>query len=347
MRLNKWTLVAGLTLLAALVTYAQRPLPTKSSSRTSVSKPATQPNERWESFSCWEPRLFYKSQDSFKAYTREVALRTRNEVVAKGPKWLDLLPCCPETYDYVQQARMWATEEPSFAGCFHPGAYYDVRTSQMYHRVTSSQSGQQCTYTQQGRLIYPGQPGAGTPDFVSPTVDKEKHWLYDVYPWTRLTLHEYVSAWKPNPGCNTPIRYSLHPDSWTNLWMYVLRGDVITFSGAMGQVKFDVEGNVTGPEGSRVVPKTDMGLLGRILYDNPLPDAPPGALIGAVYNGRFVGDNGIIELNMADMTAGFLIGRGAMITIGANGYLMLGINDGFLENNSGWLEVTVQRSGNK
>jgi hypothetical protein len=343
MRLKKYMSICLCWMTVVLVTYAQEPVSRKPSSQKPTQKPSTEINKRWGSFSCTAPKLFYETKDSFKNYTRATALKMRATIMAQDPKWTESLPCCPETYDYVKEASIWETPKVSFAGCFHPGAYYDVRTSNLFHQVTSSQIGQQCTYTDQGKLISTG-PGAGTPDFVSPMVDEEKHWVYDVYPWTQLTMAEYDSVWKPNPGCNSGIRYRLHPDLWSNLWMYVRRGDIISFTGAMGQIKFDVEGNVTGPEGSLAMPKTDIGLLGRVLYNNPLPGAPPGALIGAVYQGTFAGNNNEQRIDMSDLTAGFLIGRGAIIKIEASGYLVLGINDGFMENNTGWFEVTVQRS---
>ncbi|HEX9962640.1 MAG TPA: hypothetical protein VGB00_17035 [Pyrinomonadaceae bacterium] len=339
MKIYKWLLIILCIEAAILSVPAQKPVPKKSPNQTN-------PNQQWQSFSCILPKGLLIAKESYRGYNRAKALQTRTKISTQNPEWITRLPCCPETYSYTQEASMWETSTISFAGCFHPGAYYDVRTSQVYHQVTNTSSGQQCTYTRQGNLISRGA-GAGTPDFVSPNVNAELHYINDVYPWTFLTLAEYNSTWKPDVGCNQSSSYRFTPNKWLNAWMYVKRGDVIAFTDAMGKVQFDVEGNTTGPEGSTVMPKTQIGLLGRVLYTNPIPTAPSGALIGAVYQGSFIGTGNNVEIDLSDMTAGFLIGRGAIVTIEAEGYLMLGINDGFIENNSGWFEVNIQRSKHK
>jgi hypothetical protein len=81
-----------------------------------------------------------------------------------------------------------------------------------------------------------------------------------------------------------------------------------------------------------------VGIFGRLIAPNPLPTAPPGALIGAIFQGSF--EN---EAQLDEFTEPFLIGKGTVVIIKASGYLMFGVNDGYMPNNTGGFQVTVSR----
>lgn len=333
MRLSKLLIIGVWIGLVSFVAFAQKKTVPK-------AKPAS-PNKQWESNACLSASRLLSAATfgDVNDFTRSDALKVRLDI--QNANSFDILPCCPETFTDTEESDLWE-ESSALLSCYHPGAETSVRTSEWFHNVVNSyRSGQQCTYDKRGTLIVSGA-GAGTPDFVSPNAEngKSDHWKFDVFPWTRLTLAEYNSVWKPNPGCNSRITYSLQPDTWTNIWMYVRRGDVLSFT-ATGKVKFDVEGNLTGPEGSLVIPKTDVGFFGRLIAPNPLPTAPPGALIGAIFQGGFDNENQSFEFN--DITEPFLIGKGTIGIIKADGYLLFGVNDGYLPNNSGGFQVTVKR----
>ena len=282
----------------------------------------------------------YSDAEIYSSYTRQKALDARQRLI-DSPEWDDQLPCCPETIDIANESPLFEVDnffiEWLTLACFHPGAESNFRTSKLYHNASGSDAGQQCTYSKNGKLIPPNQPGAGTPDFNSPTVGKE-HIFFDVYPWTKLTLTEYNSAWKPNAGCHNPTNINVDPTVISPGWMYVKRGDVINIS-ATGKIKFDVEGNESTPKGSLAMPQTQLGMLGRDLYPNPLPSAPPGALLGGVVR-DLNSFNQEIEIEEDDL---FYAGKGGDFIMPATGYLAFLINDGFLENNSGNFKVTSYR----
>lgn len=101
---------------------------------------------------------------------------------------------------------------------------------------------------------------------------------------------------------------------WVDSGMYVRRGDRIAFN-ATGDVN-SAPGASGGPAGSPV------------LHGNyPVSSASAGALIGRVGNG-----------------APFYIGSNTQaITMPVNGPLMLGINDDYFADNSGFFNVTITR----
>lgn len=306
-------------------------------------------NLQWLSSACRVERFFLEDNIEEANYTRQKALTVRQRLIDSSD-WANQLPCCPETIDIASESPFfgfdnWIEEtyeelrEKTVLSCFHPNANSAIRTSRLYHTVSGQNSGQQCTYDKSGKLIPPNQPGAGTPDFVSPTVNGEEHEFFDVFSWTKLSLSEYNSVWKPNPGCGSPMTYDIDPTIINHVWMYVKRGDVINIS-ARGKIKFDVEGNETGPEGSLVIPKTDVGILGRLIAPNPFPTAKPGALLGGVYTGDLESPNQYITIDQENL---FYAGKAGDYRMPATGYLSFAVNDGYPQNNSGVFNVTVYR----
>ena len=107
---------------------------------------------------------------------------------------------------------------------------------------------------------------------------------------------------------------------WTPTGVIVRRGDWVTFN-ATGEVRIGGPGNPTAnPSG--VNPQTTAP-------GAPIADAPAGALIGRVGNGR-----------------PFLIGGQQRVRMTEAGQLFVGVNDGHLEDNEGTFQVSVQREGN-
>ncbi len=104
-------------------------------------------------------------------------------------------------------------------------------------------------------------------------------------------------------------------DAWTDTGITVRPGQTVYFN-ASGRVRWG-PGRQDGPAGERNSPRND----GR-----PIPSRPAASLIGRVGDGNdffFVGDG----------TEG--------IRVRSGGTLYLGLNDDFLEDNSGALAVTV------
>jgi len=104
-------------------------------------------------------------------------------------------------------------------------------------------------------------------------------------------------------------------EAWTDTGIIVRPGQTIYFN-ASGRVRWG-PGRQDGPEGERNSPRND----GR-----PIPSRPAGALIGRVGDGNdyfFIGDSP------------------EGIRIRNSGTLYLGLNDDFLQDNSGALAVTV------
>jgi hypothetical protein len=330
MKFSKWLMICVLFGVSSSTIFAQRTNPQPS---------PTPANPRWESRACSIPRNGYELRsDTYSSFTRERALRLRNTL---DTNWHLQLPCCPETMPNTDENQLY--EESSwFFSCFHPGAEKGVRTSKLYHSLVKPiRSGQQCTYDSRGNLIT-SNAGAGTPDFVSPNsgdTGEELHWEYDVFPWTKLTFTEYNSVWKPNQGCQQPMIYEINPAIIGHISMYVKRGDIININ-ATGTIIFDVEGNKSSPEGSRVIPRTGAGILGRIIAPVPFPSALPGALLGGVYTGGLASINQYISIDGENL---FYVGRGGDFTMPASGYLVFTVNDGYLENNSGSFQATIYR----
>ncbi len=101
---------------------------------------------------------------------------------------------------------------------------------------------------------------------------------------------------------------------WVDTGFDVRRGDRIVFD-SRGRITVDGRGTAVGPEGGAPTRGPNY----------PIRNAPFGALIGAVGNG-----------------APFMIGAGTQpITMPASGRLMLGINDDYVDDNSGAFLVSV------
>lgn len=312
-------------------------------------------NTQWLSPACTRLRSFFEGwgletkgviAELYSSYTRQKALDARQRILS-ARDWDSQLPCCPENLRIANESpffevdnwfEKWAEKE-FLLGCYHPGAESNIRTSIFFHKVSQQTAGQQCTYDKNAILIPPENAGAGTPDFVSPTVSQDQHLVFDVFPWTKLTRAESDSTWTPDVGCQRPRTFEIDSTVITNVWLYVKRGDVISIS-ATGRIKFDVEGNETGPEGSLVIPKTDMGILGRLIAPNPLSTAKPGALLGGVYTGELESPGQIIIIEEANP---FYAGKAGDYRMPATGYLVFAVNDGYPQNNSGTFRVTLYR----
>lgn len=307
-------------------------------------------NQLWLSSSCSIERVWFENREFlnemvdmgiYSSYTRQKALNARQQLL-NSPDWDSVLPCCPETIDIASESPFFTVDNwfaKRVLSCYHPGAVSAIRSSKMYSKVSGQSAGQQCTYDKTGRLIPPNLPGAGTPDVVSPGVSGEQHYFFDVYPWTKLSSEEYSSAWKPDAGCHKSKTFNLDPTIITHVWLYVKRGDIININ-ATGKIKFDVEGNETSPEGSLVIPKTDVGIIGRLIAPNPLPTAKPGALLGGIITEDITSPNQYVTINQENL---FFAGKAGDYRMPATGYLSFSVNDGYLQNNSGMFEVTIYR----
>jgi hypothetical protein len=110
--------------------------------------------------------------------------------------------------------------------------------------------------------------------------------------------------------------------AWTSSGLTVRRGDLVTFQSS-GDIQLSTDANDTaGPAGAKSQ---------RTAARSPIPSAFAGALIGRVGN-----------------SAPFAIGdQAGPIEMPAAGQLMLGINDDHLEDNSGWFQVVVTRTGRR
>lgn len=354
-----FTLVLFVFILTCSV-LAQRPLqqrPKPKVAPQSNSKQQTDSrNAQWLSPACTRLRSFFAGYgretkgtlaELYSSYTREKALATRQRLL-NTPEWDTQLPCCPETLRVARESPFFEVdnwledwvEKEFILGCYHPGAESDIRSSEFFHRVSQQTAGQQCTYAKNGLLIPPEHAGAGSPDSVSPTVSKEQHLVFDVFPWTKLTRAESDSTWKPDGGCQRPRTFEIEADIISKVWLYVKRGDVLNIT-STGRVKFDVEGNEAGPEGSLVRPKTEVGMWGRLLAPTPLPTAPPGALLGGIFTGELRSVEQPTPIHIRNL---FYAGKGGDFVMPASGLLVFLVNDGYPENNSGSFFVTVYRS---
>ena len=102
---------------------------------------------------------------------------------------------------------------------------------------------------------------------------------------------------------------------WTDTGVFVNQGDIINFN-AQGEVQLSTGGeDVAGTAGAR---------SGRTASNSPLPSTIAGALIGRIGN-----------------SAPFGIGNQRQITAPATGQLFLGVNDDYLQDNSGEFRVRV------
>jgi hypothetical protein len=364
----KSMILFGVLFLVSGVLAQHRARPAQSKRPENNSKTQKErTNARWLSPDCEEIRHFFEKgypgdigkgvgAEVYSSYTRQKALEARQRLI-DSPDWDNLLPCCPETERTAIRSPLFTTDSWLWEltlgrhvvlACFHPGAQSDFRTSGLYHRFTGLNAGQQCTYDKNGTLIAPDLPGAGTPDSISPTISADnigvffnEHMFFDVFPWTKLTLAEYNSVWKPDPGCNKPRPrpLDLDPAMINPALLWVERGDVISIT-ATGKIKFDVEGNESGPEGSLVMPKTEAGILGRLFVPTPFPTAPAGALLGGVYTGELKSLPQFMEVAGPNL---FYIGKGGDFKMPDNGYLVFLVNDGYLPNNTGSFLISWYR----
>jgi AMOP domain len=132
------------------------------------------------------------------------------QIRTKYGGWKSVLPDCPCTEKEAKRSNDFQKEFNPALGYFHPGASSAYRSQPREYRQGNhliTRPGQQCTYDRKGNLITSG-PGAGTPDFSSPTPDpfspdSKKHQQLDVWKtWAVLGWHEYSQTWRPNQGKN-------------------------------------------------------------------------------------------------------------------------------------------------
>jgi Ca2+-binding EF-hand superfamily protein len=102
---------------------------------------------------------------------------------------------------------------------------------------------------------------------------------------------------------------------WTDMRVFVNQGDIITF---------DSQGEVQLSTGGEDVATTAGARSGRTASNAPLPSALAGALIGRIGNSMPFG-----------------VGNQRQITAPATGQLFLGVNDDYLQDNSGEFRVRV------
>ncbi len=109
--------------------------------------------------------------------------------------------------------------------------------------------------------------------------------------------------------------------AWTPTGLIVRRGEILNFS-TTGEIQLSGDTNdVAASAGSKA---------GRYAADAPLPRSLAGALIGRI------GDS-----------APFGIGSQTTVPMPASGQLILGINDGGLEDNVGEFRVVITRTGRR
>ncbi|MCI0490365.1 MAG: hypothetical protein L0229_27545 [Blastocatellia bacterium] len=333
-------MLIGKTIPAALICFLFIGLTTAQTSRDS---PNRTPGAYWNSKECKWVKPLYESAALLLNYTREDALREAALIKRDFPGWYEHLPCCPENIKEISES-YWEKSNTNIE-CFHPSSSNCYRS---VHRYASDKfeetelaagHGQQCCYDRLGNLIKSG-PGAGTPDFVSPEQDIIEHQKKDVLPWIRLSLNEYHSAWYPNQGCGNPFKVFVAGDvDWTPTALYVKQGDIISFYNARGTVVWGQGGSSCGPEGSKHVAESTIGFL---LAPPKLLGAPTGGLIGMIYAAQPPPTDDFI-LYTKYISKPLFIGRGTQVSILADGFLFLGVNDGFPANNSGYFQVTIKR----
>jgi len=115
--------------------------------------------------------------------------------------WLTDLPNCP------------CIEADAATGCFEGDVCWIPEPPNPFHGSAqcfrapsndpSSDSGQQCCYNSDHRLITGGDR-AGTPDKVSPNVSAQGHYEADVLPFIKCPLNQYHMARPPNNGNHCP-----------------------------------------------------------------------------------------------------------------------------------------------
>lgn len=286
------------------------------------------------------PGYYYEESSAYCSVTdlgettdRNGALQRIEEIQSFDSTWTEYLPCCPMRTSEINESD-WERSD-WFLGCFHSGASMCYRQKWF----SDGDSGQQCCYDFQGQLINSGS-GAGTPDFFAPDQDQSNHNYYDVAPWKELSLNEYHEVWKPNQGCDAPFRIRVYGfDEWTYTFLWVDRGDTLIFSEVTGEVMWGFNGSMTGPEGDEILGESAIGWL---LLPTKMMTAPTGALIGTIYQVSSPTTQ-FDTLYYDKMTLPFYIGAGTAIQTPANGFLLLGVNDGVVEDNEGFFDVKVHR----
>ena len=132
--------------------------------------------------------------------------------------WFGELPDCPCTYDsdIDDTQEMGGTWHDNGTGCpfvdlqdYHYGAHYELRWSRNNGPLTS---GQQCTYTSNGKLITGGL-GAGSPDrhgVGGCSIDFD-HVAEDVDTWEAYSCISYLKLWPANQGdnCSENVVYGI------------------------------------------------------------------------------------------------------------------------------------------
>lgn len=306
------------------------------------------PGAYWNRDSCKGFRTWFNRPFSdYKKFTREDALRTTKEVQTKTPNWKKYLPCCPEKISEAR-SRDWELsneyldqdiEESLGFGlleCFHLNAVNCIRSKKY---SGGDRPGQQCCYNSRGDLITKGL-GAGTPDYFAPGSSNKLHEKFDVWTWTKLSHNEYQSVWTPNQGCSSPFRVVVEGNiDWTYTYLWVKKGDTVRFSDAKGTVTWGANGSSSGPNGSKIVAESAIGFT---LAPPKMLDAPTGSLIGMIYFGD-IPAKGEFLLDEELISKPIFIGTGGDIEVLKDGLLFLGVNDGFVGNNSGNFDIEITR----
>ncbi len=134
---------------------------------------------------------------------------------AKPPssEWLNDLPECPCTAPTMNDLNDGWAKDRGNTGYYHAGATLCFRSYPTVH-TSEGQSGQQCCYDENGKLITQG-PGAGTPDRAGTCLGENEHGemvikysglllhlLYDVRPFEKEGWEEYNKHWAPSKGNN-------------------------------------------------------------------------------------------------------------------------------------------------
>lgn len=296
----------------------------------------------------------------------EARQRENRSIFRPTREWHHYLPPCPchireiDPNDWSREDDPWYRRWSGYGlQHYHPGAAYSYRSARPYIAPKGTQvsrnHGQQCTYGADGNLLKRPHQGAGTPDFVSPSVSWLNHKSVDVDTWEELGYALYNKYWVPNDGCEAPFNVlvgqiwdiregkapyaefarSLERRGMRDTVLDVRAGDTIIFE-AKGKVMWGQGGSYCGPGGSKKWAESSIGFIVAPPLFAFLPNLSgnkvavgAGALFGTIIAGAKYNDV-------------FYIGLGGVYRAKANGRLWLGINDGYPQNNLGFFRCADQ-----
>ncbi|MBA4719360.1 MAG: hypothetical protein HRO68_09810 [Nitrosopumilus sp.] len=108
-------------------------------------------------------------EDTTQTPNEKRALEIAQGLEKENPGWLDVLPDCPCTVKLARNptTTKWTEQHSPFLQTYHPGAFFEFRSTDTYSSGKDTAHDQQCTYDEQENLITSGH-AAGTPDNWAP-----------------------------------------------------------------------------------------------------------------------------------------------------------------------------------